>query len=64
MVMTGSGPAAGFDRMQRKVMHSEAVSQAKSEMVADDVERRFEQLEKEDEIGRLLGELKARRTPQ
>ena len=62
--MTGTGPAAGFDRMQRKVMHSEAVSQAKSELVADDMDRRFEQLEKDDEIGRMLGELKARRGAQ
>ena len=61
LVMTGTGPAAGFDRMQRKVMHTQAVSQAKSELVADDVERRFEAIEKEDEIGRLLGALKARR---
>ena len=61
LVMTGTGPAAGFDRMQRKVMHTEAVSQAKSELVADDVDRRFEALEKDDEIGRLLGALKARR---
>ena len=61
LVMTGTGPAAGFDRMQRKVMHSEAASQAKSELVSDDVERRFEAMEKEDEIGRLLGALKARR---
>jgi len=61
LVMTGTGPAAGFDRMQRKVMHTEAVSQAKSELVADDVDRRFAALEKEDEIGRLLEGLKARR---
>src|SRR5881394_1286393 len=61
LVMTGTGPAAGFDRMQRKVMHTEAASQAKSELVSDDVERRFETMEKEDEIGRLLGALKARR---
>jgi phage shock protein A len=62
LVMTGTGPAAGFDRMQRKVMHTQAVSQAKSELVSDDVERRFEAIEKEDEIGRLLGALKARRS--
>jgi phage shock protein A len=62
MIMTGSGPAAGFDRMERKVMHTEAVSQAKAELVADDVDRRFEQLEKDDEIGRLLDAVKARRT--
>ena len=64
LVMTGTGPAAGFDRMERKVMHTEAVSQAKSELVADDVNRRFDALEKEDEIGRLLGALKARRGAQ
>ena len=61
LVMTGTGPAAGFDRMQRKVMHSQAVSQAKSELVSDDVDRRFDALEKEDEVGRLLDALKARR---
>ena len=44
-------------------MRSEAVSQAKAELVADDVDRRFDLMEKEDEIGRLLDELKARRTP-
>jgi len=61
LVMTGTGPAAGFDRMERKVMHSEAVSQAKSELVADDVDRRFDALQKQDEVGRLLEALKARR---
>jgi phage shock protein A len=52
---------ASFDRLRQKVLRTEAVSQAKSELVADDVDRRFDLLEKEDEIGRLLGELKARR---
>jgi phage shock protein A len=61
LVMTGTGPSAGFDRMQRKVMHTEAASLAKSELVSDDVERRFDAIEKEDEIGRLLDALKARR---
>jgi phage shock protein A len=51
------------DRLRQKVMRSEAVSQAKAELVADDVDRRFDRLEKEDEIGRLLDELKARHTP-
>ncbi len=62
LVMTGTGPAAGFDRMQRKVMHTEAASQAKAELVTDDVDRRFAALEKDDEIGRLLGALKARKS--
>jgi phage shock protein A len=61
LTMTGTGPAAGFDRMQRKVLHSEAISQAKSELVADDVDRRFDALENQDEVGRLLDALKARR---
>src|ERR1041384_7729159 len=64
LVMTGTGPAAGFDRMQRKVMRSEAVSQAKSELVADNMDRRFVAQEKEDEVGRLLSALKARRAAE
>ena len=61
LVAGGTGPAAGFDRMQRKVMHAEAVSQAKSSLVADDIDRRFEALTKEDEVTRMLDALKARR---
>jgi|SRR5579862_1543496 len=57
----GGTGAAGFDRMRRKVMRSEAESLAKAELVSDDVDRRFDALEKEEEIGRLLSELKARR---
>jgi phage shock protein A len=57
----GAGPAAGFDRLQRKVMHTEAVSQAKSLLVADDIDRRFDALTKDDEVTRLLDALKARR---
>lgn len=61
LAIGGKGPAAGFDRLQHKVMHTEAVSLAKSALVADDVDRRFDALEKEDEVGRLLEALKARR---
>jgi phage shock protein A len=57
----GTGPAAGFDRMQRKVMHAEAVSEAKSSLVADDIDRRFDALTKDDEVTQLLDALKARR---
>jgi phage shock protein A len=57
----GQGAVAGFDRMERKVMRSEAVSQAKSELLGDDVDRRLDALGKEDEVGRLLDALKARR---
>src|SRR5437773_6708906 len=52
--------AATFDRMKRKVAHSEAMSQAKSEIAADNVEERLAALEKEDRIEQLLAEMKAR----
>jgi phage shock protein A len=53
--------AAAFDRMKRKVAHSEAASQAKAEMAADNVDDRLAALEKEDRIEQLLVELKAKR---
>ena len=61
LAMGDGSKAAAFDRMQRKVMHTEAVSQAKSEMVSGNVEDRLAALEKEDHIDKLLAELKSRR---
>jgi phage shock protein A len=61
MAVGDGSKAAAFDRMKRKVAHSEATSQAKSEMVTDNVEDRLAALEKQDRIEQLLGELKARR---
>ncbi len=55
--------AAAFDRMKRKVNHTEATAQAHSELLADDVEAQFASLEKHQEIDRLLEELKAKRGP-
>jgi phage shock protein A len=58
----GSGSAIRtFDRMKDKVMHEEAVSQAKSELAGDTLDDRFAQLEHDDEVDRALAELKARR---
>jgi phage shock protein A len=51
----------GFDRMKQKVAHGEAVGQAKMEMVGDDIDDRFAALEKENEIERLLSEIKSKR---
>src|SRR5207302_3936012 len=48
--------AAAFDRMKRKVAHSEAVSQAKSEIAGDNLDDRLAALEKEDRIEQLLAE--------
>lgn len=56
--MSGSST---FDRMKRKVAHSEAESQAKSEIVASDMEARLAALEKDDRIEQLLAQLKTRR---
>jgi hypothetical protein len=44
-----------------KVQHAEAVSEAKSELMGDSVEDRLKALEKDDQIERLLAEMKARK---
>jgi phage shock protein A len=62
MAAGGGAAVATFDRMKNKVSRSEAVSQAKSEMADSSVEERLAALGKEDEIEKLLGELKARRS--
>ena len=53
--------AAAFDRMKRKVAHSEALSQAKAEIAGDNIEDRLAALEKHDRVEQLLAELKAKR---
>jgi phage shock protein A len=52
-----------FDRMKQKVQRNEAIGQAKSTLITEEenIEDRFAQLEKEDEINRILGELKAKK---
>ncbi|MBI1786667.1 MAG: PspA/IM30 family protein [Acidobacteria bacterium] len=55
-----ASPQAGFERMQQKVHRSEAVSQAKNQMAGDNMDDRLAALGREDEIERLLSELKAR----
>jgi phage shock protein A len=58
----GSGTAvATLDRMKNKVSRAEAMSQAKSELAGDSVDDRLAALGKEDEIEKLLAELKTRR---
>src|SRR6059036_3417878 len=60
IVIGDHSKSAAFDRMKRKVAHNEAVSQAKSELGADDVEDRFMAMEKSDRIEQLLAEMKVR----
>ena len=52
---------AAFDRARNKVSHAEAVSEAKAQLVADDVDERLAALEKQDAVEKLLAELKARK---
>ena len=62
MKLNGKSAAPGFDRMKSKVMRSEAISQAKAELAGEDsLDDKFAQLEKEDEVERLLQELKQKR---
>jgi len=53
--------AGAFQRMRSKVMREEAVTQAAAELSGEDIERRFEKLEREQEIERMLQELKQRK---
>src|SRR5512146_1539371 len=61
MAMREHDHGAGFDRMKEKVVRASAVSQAKAELATDSVEDRLAALEKEDELDRLLAELKVKR---
>jgi phage shock protein A len=53
--------AAAFERVKNKVQHAEALGQAKSSVASDDIEERLAALGKEDEIDKLLAEIKSRK---
>ena len=53
--------SAAFDRMKNKVRHSEATAQAHADLVSDDVDGKFAAMEKQEEIDRLLNEIKSKR---
>jgi phage shock protein A len=61
MAIGGESKIAGFERMKQRIAHEAAVSQAKGEMIEESLEDKFAELEKEDEIEKLLTEVKARR---
>lgn len=50
-----------FDRMKRKVQSAEAEGAAKEELLRDSVDDQFAKLEKEDEIDRLLADIKSKK---
>lgn len=53
--------AATFDRLKDKVLHAEAATHAEAELSGEDIDGKFASIEKQDEIERLLGEIKQRR---
>ncbi len=61
--LEGRDPGAAFDRMKNKVARQSAIGQAKTQLLDEStsVDDRFAQLEKEDEVNRILNELKAKR---
>jgi phage shock protein A len=61
LAMGDASNAEAFDRMKGKVQRNEALSQAKAELTGDSIEDRLASLEKEQEVTRLLAELKSKR---
>jgi len=62
MVIGNDSGSAAFDRMKSKVQRNEALSQAKAELTSDSVEDQLASLEKQDEVERLLAEIKQKRS--
>lgn len=50
-----------IEKIEEGIARAEAISRAQSELLADDVDDKFASMEREDQINRLLSELKARR---
>ena len=62
MASQDSTAEATFDRMKRKVQGEHALGEAKAELLADDnMEERLADLERQDEVEKLLAEMKAKR---
>lgn len=60
MIVNGSA-GDNFDRMKDKVLRNEAVAEAKTEMLGEtSIEERFAAMEKEEEIEKMLTELKSK----
>jgi phage shock protein A len=53
--------SSAWDRMNQKVNRADAISQARTELLGDNVDDRFAQLEKHDEVERLLSDLKSKK---
>ena len=53
--------SATFDRMNGKVERTEAIGQAKTELLGEDIEDKLAALEKEDTIEKMLADIKAKK---
>ena len=60
--MNETSASSAWDRMGQKVNRAEAVSQARTELLGDNLEDRFAALEKQDEIERLLTDIKGKKS--
>ena len=61
LAMRTNSEGTTFDRLEHKVARAEAVSQAKAEMLADNVDDQLTALERDEQVEKLLAEIKARR---
>jgi phage shock protein A len=59
--LTPTGEHRTFDRMKHKVAREQAIGEATSEILGDDIEGRFHALEREEKVDALLEELKQRK---
>jgi phage shock protein A len=60
-VLGDNSKSATFDRLKDRVHHTEAVASAEVELLTDDVHEKLTRLDRDNEIERLLTDLKARR---
>jgi phage shock protein A len=56
--LNGSAASTAWDRLNHKVNHAEAFSQARAELLGENVDDQFAALEKHEEIERLLADIK------
>lgn len=59
--LESSPGGSSMERIEDGVLQSDSMSRARSALIGDDVENRFAAMEKEDQVNRLLSELKSRR---
>ena len=58
MNIDANATSGAWNRLEHKVNRAEAIGKARAELLNDDVESQFVALEKQDEVERLLAELK------